>query len=143
MINMREKGQKSVKVTERCHNQLKYISKGSKLTIGEFLDELVNEIFQNASSYPNGFNVNFMTSISGSYTMVQCLGKNRLLTSGKFLIPKSMTEPQKEMNCNLLEDAMTAKVVENAEKIQVEKGMSFDSVAKRMSKRAKLVKVVN
>lgn len=141
---MRTKGQKSIKVTERCHEQLKYISKGSKLTIGQFLDELVNEIFQNASSYPNGFVINHMTSISGSYTMVQCLGKNRILQSGKFLIPKSMTEPQKEMNCNLLEDAMDAKSLENA--LSIEKGQDFDSVVQRLNsvnKRAKTQKVVD
>lgn len=132
---MKSKNQKTLKVLPKTHEQLKFISKGSGLTITEFLDELINEIFVIAASYPNNFNINYLPSISGSYVMVQCLGKGRVLLSGKFLIPKSMTEPQKEMTCNLLDDAMTAKAVENAEnaKIEIEKGQDFDSVVQRLN----------
>jgi hypothetical protein len=138
-LNMRKKALKSVKVTDKCHNQLKYISKGSKLTIGEFLDELVDSIFSNvACQYPTGFNINYLPSVSGSYVMVQCLGRNRILQSGKFLQPKTMSNGLQEINGDMLEDALNDKAM----RLQVEKSTTFANIANQMSKRAKIVKKV-
>lgn len=95
---MTKKGFKSIKVSEKCHEQLKFIAEGTKTPIGQFLDQLVNEIFMNAISYPKGFNINFLTSISGSYTMVQCLGRNRILTSGSFKVLDSSQVEEFEKN---------------------------------------------
>ena len=51
-----------------------------------------------------------------------------------------LTETQKEMNCNLLEDAIDAKSLENA--LSVEKGTSFNHIAKKPSAKNCRVKEV-
>ena len=137
---MKSKNQKTLKVLPKTHEQLKFISKGSGLSITEFLNEFVDCFFTNvASQYQKGFTINYLPSISGSYVMVQALGRDRVLLSGRFLQPKNMSNGLQEINGDQLEDALNDKAM----RIQVDKSTTFSNVANQMTKRAKLVKKVN
>lgn len=129
---MRVKGQKSVKVTDKCHTYLKAISKRSEITITQFLDDFVICFFENvASQYPNGFSINYMPSVSGSYVMVQALSnKNRILYSGTFKV--TSPEQVKEFEKQLYDNAMP----------KVEKTTLFDTCAELLQ-REKLSKSKN
>jgi hypothetical protein len=125
---MRVKGQKSIKVTVKCHNYLKAISKGSELTIGQFLEDFVTCFYEDiCSQYPNGFSINYLPSVSSSYIMVQALGKGRILQSGTFKVT-STSQVQ----------AIEERMIADAEnKIKVSKGQSFHDVEKQISRQVK------
>jgi hypothetical protein len=118
---MRVKGQKSIKVTEKCHNYLKAISKGSEITIGQFLEDFVTCFYEDiCSQYPSGFSINYLPSVSSSYIMVQALGKGRILQSGVFKVtsPTQVAEYEQE-------------IIDNA---KIEKTTSFSQIEAQMSR---------
>jgi hypothetical protein len=113
---------KSIKVSNKCHTYLKAIIKASEIDISQFLDDFVVCFFENVcAQYPNGFSINYLPSVSGSYIMIQALSnKNRILQSGTFKVSSNKQVQELEQ-----------QIFDNC---KVSKGASFSSIAKQMSR---------
>ena len=112
---------KNLKITPKLDDELRFLSKATGKSRIQILSEYLDSMVLCASSYRNF--IYFVHIHSPEYIEIRFFGKSKLI-SGAFKV----TSPEQvaEFERNMVNEA-----VENA---TVEKSMSFNNIAKRLSK---------